>query len=816
MSSFDDLSDNSFEDSAFGRDEPPTLDETLYDVSIFTLFLNYMKSQQASQNLLFLKEARLYKFLNEPRSVTSQFAMKIIWNYFMDCSPNVVSVSTAVKNKMKEIAFDPDIEVTLDKDSFSVAYGEVYNQVVPHFRNWISTGEWREAIPFHRISPPSFNIVLTSATLRVLFNKFLKSKIEEDPEGTFAHVFHLWKFCIIANDFREGKYSHASHLESKKKKKSDSGEAKDSTEDLPQTPEEYAKRLYKKYKHQVSLPYDGTIPYSVFIIRALDHSIEEFDKSALYASWISLRQYQGVDYQSKIIHQTLTEDGFAEPPTLAGAMASSMLPFFISLMKGTEHGLNLEFMIDALKFHRAFDGKDPSSGPSKSGSSSGGGMKEEAQRIFVKYLESGDMYCDPRLVEEVRTALNKNGGKNIKANLFRRCGAFIYHRSEHTWVREVRATFAWANKSYDNRCKSAHAIEEEFALSVLPDGIDLQVVPSIDDTLACDALMKDYAEFCGKAINEAFQRFREAYEGFFKAPVHQRKPFIPKLLAAYGDITILFPKLNPTKEFLDRELPGRERITDSVLQHALQTIIRAVAKKYYERWLVEHSMVWKVEPWTPVPSIMFSDMRSIHTLNVIERKIQEEALKGKSGLSRYLAKRTVKKQTVANVRSAPAKQLESNSATVVSTKDTGDLLAFGDIKGVSEQKTSTVDEIVLVVPSLDDTLSSGYLRKLFENSYLSTVLPASDMTLWTGFCEFFDKYSAMKDDDLIESQGAMRKDIEAFCEKFKAVLPNVSAIKERAKKQKILFPQFFRPYETELYSSHHTDYEKGLSAKGWA
>ena len=61
-------------------------------------------------------------------------------------------------------------------------------------------------------------------------------------------------------------------------------------------PEEYAKRLYKKYKHHISLPYDGTISYSVFIVRALDQTIEEFDKSAFFNRWIDLKPYQGVDY----------------------------------------------------------------------------------------------------------------------------------------------------------------------------------------------------------------------------------------------------------------------------------------------------------------------------------------------------------------------------------------------------------------------------------------------------------------------------------------------------------------------------------------
>ena len=129
--------------------------------------------------------------------------------------------------------------------------------------------------------------------------------------------------------------------------------------------EEYAKLLYNKYKHQISLPYDRSMPFSVFVIRALDHVVEEFDKSVLFERWISLKQFQGVDYQSKIVHQSLTPEGYSEPPTLAAAITSSIFPSYEALLQGKEAGMDLEFLIDILKFHRkfnAFGGGESSSG----------------------------------------------------------------------------------------------------------------------------------------------------------------------------------------------------------------------------------------------------------------------------------------------------------------------------------------------------------------------------------------------------------------------------------------------------------------------
>jgi len=496
-----------------------------------------------------------------------------------------------------------------------------------------------------------------------------------------------------------------------------------------------------------------------------------------------------------------------------------MLPFFLVMMAGSEAGLNLEFLVDSIKFRRSYESFESSTSSGQKGGSSSGSsqreMIEEAQRIYNKYLENGEMYCDPLLVEEVKTALNKNGGKGIKSSLFRKCAAFTYQRSEHTWAREARATFAWANKSYDNRCRAARAVEEEFSESVLPAGIDLQVVPTIDDTLASAVLMKDYGDYCGKEINVAFQHFREAFEGYFKAPIHQRKPLLEKFSAAYGEITTLFPDLAPIRRVIEKEVSSRERVTDSLFQFALSSILRAVAKKYYAKWLVEHSKVWKTADWTPVTSIMYSDMSTTFGMSSIERRIKEEALKGKTGFARFLAKRSLKKQAGTSSRTSPAKKLGGPANAMYSTKGTGDLLAFGDMKGVSEMKVSSMDENVLPIPSITDTLSSSYLRKHFENSYLSARLSATDMSLWEALCRFYNKYSVMTDEKLVDSQEDMVKDIEALCDKFRAVLKDVAELKERAKKQKFVFPQFFRQTEIALYSDRHTEYEKLLRAKGW-
>jgi len=230
-------------------------------------------------------------------------------------------------------------------------------------------------------------------------------------------------------------------------------------------------------------------------------------------------------------------------------------------------------------------------------------------------------------------------------------------------------------------------------------------------------------------------------------------------------------------------------------------------------------MKWKTVPWTPVQNIMFSDMTLVYGMGKIERMIEEEATKGKSGFSKYLTKRHLKKQTVANVRTAPSAELAGPSKTVFATGSAMDLINFGKDFGKSggaqDLGTAADNDFNMGVPSLADTLASPFLRKFFLNSFLGSVLSASEVTLWESLTEFFVKYSTMDSDKLCAAQDDMRKDIMAICDKYSSLLKNGEEIKKKAQESKMFFPHFFRPYEMELYADAHEAFEKVLHEKGW-
>jgi len=831
MSGFDDdFSENSFDEtssSGFQKDEPPTLDETIFDFNLFQLFLNYMKSHQAAGNLMFLKDARKFRLMNQPRDILIHQASKLVMMYFCSAAPYPVSVSDELKKKISNFAFDPACQFSLDKDSFSVAFGEVFNAVAPHFRDWISTNEWREAIPFHRIPPPSFSVVLSSVTLSVLFNKFLKSQLTRDSDGSAAHAYHLWKYCLIVNDFREGKHTHDLNGDGKKKKKKDDGESTDAAnpetpkeEEKQEKPEDYAKRVYKKYKHHISLIYDKTMPHAVFIVRALDRAIEEFDKSELFARWVGLKQYQGVDYQAKIVHQSLTPEGYAEPPSLAASMSSQILPAFMAILQGTEQGLNLEFLTSVLTFHRKFihfenDGSTSPTSSAASSDSTGGktrkDMIEEAKRIFAKYLEKGEMYCDPGLVDEIRNIVTKGGGKGVTPSMFRKAGTFIYHRAEHSWCREARATFDWTIKSYDNQSKGTRSVEEEFSLKNLPENFDLQLVPSLDDVYGNPDLFKDYAAFVDDNTDKLFQKFLVPLKEYFAAPALSRKPILQKIMNVFSEAAVTYPELVPVSNMVSKELGCRDRIPDSILHILVSAIARSGAARFYKQWIVEHSMVWKSASWSPVSAVRFGDLSLIMGMSTVETKIEEAALKGKSGFSRYLAKRQVKKQSVSVIRAGSTSTVKLSHDKAVLNTDFG----FG---GAAEKKASSdaIDvSLIARIPSIEETLSSPYLRIFFMQGMLEKVLSPEEMDLFTALSSFFKKYNEMSNERICEAQKDIQKDVVDLCDKYKGMLPKFAEMKDRAKKLTFILPNFFRPLEVELFGKHHSKFEGELREKGW-
>jgi len=191
-------------------------------------------------------------------------------------------------------------------------------------------------------------------------------------------------------------------------------------------------------------------------------------------------------------------------------------------------------------------------------------------------------------------------------------------------------------------------------------------------------------------------------------------------------------------------------------------------------------------------------------MSTVETQIEKDALKGRSGLSRYLAKRQIKKQSVAAIRASTAAKPQEGGQSLLEA-----------VVGKNLDKSAEDKSSAFFIPSIYNTFSSLYLRRLFLHVYLDTALTTSEMGLWDAFYKFYEKYVSMDNEQLVEEQGNMLKDINELCDKYKSMIPQYEKVKEKAKNQKILFPHFFRPVEMEIYGSLHAEYENFLRKAGW-
>jgi len=401
--------------------------------------------------------------------------------------------------------------------------------------------------------------------------------------------------------------------------------------------------------------------------------------------------------------------------------------------------------------------------------------------------------------------INKNNGKGVNPSMFRKIGTFIYHRSERTWCREARATYGWANRSYDNRSRNTRAIEEEFSMKNLPGDFDLQILPSLDDIHGNPELIKDYATFVNGQTDGLFDRCYIGFKSYLGAPIGERKPLLEKLMVILGEAAVAFPAFDAAQKIATKVLAGRERISDSFIRAVAASCTRSCAVIYYQKWIVEHASVWKSIPWTPVPAALYGEFHMLIGMSTVGTKIEEAALKGKSGFSRFLAKRQLKKQG-SMARSSVKVSISDKAKSAFSSPD-----VFVGIKTGPQ----TVDiNAVAVVPTVNETLSSLFLRKFME-CIVFVNLEGPERALWDALFHFYKKYDSKLNEALIDAQDEMLKDILGICDKFKDILPGSEELKERAKKQKFLFPQFFRPVELELYSKYHAEFEESLRKRGW-
>lgn len=863
-----------------------------------------MTAQQAAENVMFLCQASYFRMLRAPHQVLVKEAQHIAWTYLSEFSQLPINVSSEERESLMEVCFDPDAEAAVTNTVFRDTYTAIYNLVLPIYREWLTTNEWREVGHFHHIPPPTFSIVLDSPELVKIFSRYLRGLLKTCTSDTLNDMEQLWHFCLIANDFRNGNMTHEAELLDGKEGGAKEGMSK----------EEYAKRLYRKYKRVVPLPHDRTMPYAVYVVSALDKSIEMFEGSPVFVRWIGQKQYIGVDFQSRMVHQTLTPDGYAVPPSFAAAISSSMGASLSVSLQDTDGFRGCQFVMELLNFEGLAHGASSPSSSAGASSAKGSGLLkqapvllgvgvggagessavvctkkevlEEAKRIYQTYLEDGKksgLYCDPALVEEVRAALKAAGkAKSVRSDVFHRVGAYVYNRVDHLIGREWRASLIWTNKSYDNNCRRAKEILAMFDRKQLPAGTDFKLVPAIDDVLANDALKADFEAFIPAELRGYLAQYHAQMLKVIQLPYDQRAEEAESAVMLMAAGATRMKDLEPFYKAVSKGIAGRQKISNGPFTLFFYVLVNTLAKLYYRDWVAARVDTWSTVPWSPVASVVFSHMDTAPSTSDYTSKLGAE---GKHGWAALFGRRAAKKhappkspvyptaktmlvvppaegmggaasplfgcgngsgsggnnglggggsssglggsgfsRTFTSLPGSPeptARHSHSHAALPTASSsgpggaNSEDSLSSSNMGRSMPSMPSLQTLLMPPVPSLRDTLSSSYLRHLFQENFLESRLPDDMMELWQRLCAFYNTYEPLAAGDLEASQDALRTDAAAILDRYESFMKNGYFLRSHIAKKGLMTASFFRDEECNQFRQYYSAYEAFLRQRGW-
>ena len=855
---------------------------------------------------MFLCQALYFRMLRAPHHVLVKEAQHIVWTYLSEFSQTPINVSSEEREALMEVCFDPDAEAAVTNTVFRDTFTAIYNLVLPNYREWLTTNEWREVGHFHHIPPPTFSIVLDSAELVKIFSHYLRGLLKTCTSDTLNDMEQLWHFCLIANDFRNGNMTHEAELADAKdagssRKKGDGDAAgAGSGGGKEMSKEEYAKRLYRKYKRVVPLPHDRSMPYAVYVVAALDKSIEMFDGSPLFTRWLSQKQYIGVDFQSRMIHQTLTPEGYAVPPSFAAAISSSMGASLSVSLQDTDGFCGCQFIMELLNFESLAHGASSPSSSSSSSSTMGSGLLkspalmmmgmgatgensavvctkkevlEDAKRIFQTYLEDSKksgLYCDPALVEEVKAALKAAGkSKSVRSDIFHRAGAYVYNRGDHLSGREWRASLIWTNKSYDNNCRRAKEILAMFDRKQLPAGTDFKLVPAIDDVLANDALKADFEAFIPAELRTFLAKYHAQMLKVIQLPYDQRAEEAESAVMLMAAGATQMKDLAPFYKAISKGIAGRTKISNGPFTLFFYVLVNTLAKLYYRDWIAARVDVWSTAQWSPVAAVVFSHMDTVPSTTDYTSKLGAEgkrgwaALFGRRGAKKHLPPKSPAYGAAKSVLVVPPSEQMGAASPLFNgasggSGGSGSGLAGGGFSrtftslpgspeptarhshshaalpsasssgpGIANSEDSLSSSnmgrsmpslqtlLMPPVPTIRDTLSSAYLRQLFQENFLDARLPDDMMELWKRLCAFYSKYEPMAGSDLEASQDSMRTDASAILDRYESFMKNGYFLRSHIAKKGLMTASFFRDEECNQFRQYYSAYEAFLRQRGW-
>jgi len=120
------------------------------------------------------------------------------------------------------------------------------------------------------------------------------------------------------------------------------------------------------------------------------------------------------------------------------------------------------------------------------------------------------------------------------------------------------------------------------------------------------------------------------------------------------------------------------------------------------------------------------------------------------------------------------------------------------------------------IPTLDETMDSILLRKIFEEYYLlPRLLDETERELWKNLRDYAACFANLSDEDVTNQQPELRARALEILDKYPSYLTKQPFLKSRIASNCFVTVRFFREEEKFLYGKSHQSYESVLEKSGW-
>jgi len=128
----------------------------------------------------------------------------------------------------------------------------------------------------------------------------------------------------------------------------------------------------------------------------------------------------------------------------------------------------------------------------------------------------------------------------------------------------------------------------------------------------------------------------------------------------------------------------------------------------------------------------------------------------------------------------------------------------------------SMPKFILEVPTIQETLASTHLRRLFFGTFLEMRLGDEEKTQWNALCKFHADTVCLSDAELTSKQKSICESAMKLLDSYPQLPLHDELVKSIKESSYVVTSHFFFEAESKLYSQFHNNYQSFLLNNRWS